>query len=76
MRCIALMVAIDKSTLNEMYFAIEIDLDGSEPPKNNPADISRMVSLCKNLPESKEYDFIDMYGIVNNGVAEAWEIEK
>lgn len=46
-------------------------------PENNTRDIIYCVAICNDniLEEYKGFEYIDMYGIVIDGVTELWENE-
>jgi len=71
MDCIALMVAIDNDG-NEIYVSVELDIGNEDPPKNNPEDIRRCVELF-NQNKVNNWRYIDMFGIIKNGIVEQWE---
>ena len=65
----ALMVAIENE--KEVYIAVDMDIGTEPPPTNTSKDIKRCVDLFNDGTE--DWHYIDMFGIVKDGVVEHWE---
>lgn len=70
--CTVLMVALDKKTSEEVYVGIEFEMENEILPENNSKDINRCVYECNKIND--EYKYIDMFGIIKDGIVELWEV--
>lgn len=78
MRIIGLMVVLDERDprLPVEYVPVEFIFDTDFVPKNNPKDIAAMVGLCNSKKHADDkFTYIDVFGIVKDGVTERWEEE-
>lgn len=66
----ALMVAIENG--KEIYVAVDMDIETEQLPTNTSKDIKRYVDLFNDGTD--DWYYIDMFGIVKDGVVECWEI--
>lgn len=72
MDCVALMIAVENG--KEIYVTVQMELGSQRPPENTPEDIKRCVDLFND--GTAKWTYIDMFGIMLDGVVHAWEEEE